>query len=81
MFGSHLNKAWSATQAFIALSSGEAEYYGVVRGTGSALGIQVHTLTHFSTKPVLCLSPAILYCIVYTPITPEHVAASRRVNI
>jgi hypothetical protein len=40
-----------------------------------------HTLTHFSTKPVLCLSPAILYCIVYTPITPEHVAASRRINI
>ena len=40
MIGSHLIKAWSATQASIALSSGEAEYYGVVRGVGIALGIQ-----------------------------------------
>ena len=38
--GQHLIKAWSATQASIALSSGEAEYCGVVRGTGIALGIQ-----------------------------------------
>jgi len=38
MVGRHLIKAWSATQASIALSSGEAEYYGVVRGTGIALG-------------------------------------------
>jgi hypothetical protein len=40
MVGQHLIKAWSATQASIALSSGEAEYYGVVRGTGIALGIK-----------------------------------------
>ena len=40
MIGSHLIKAWSATQASIALSSGEAEYYGVMRGVGIALGIQ-----------------------------------------
>ena len=33
-------KAWSATQASIALSVGEAEYYGVVRGAGIALGIK-----------------------------------------
>jgi len=38
MVGRHLIKAWSATQASIALSLGEAEYYGVVRGTGIALG-------------------------------------------
>ena len=38
MVGRHLIKAWSATQASIALSSSEAEYYGVVRGTGIALG-------------------------------------------
>ena len=39
MLGQHLIKAWSATQASIALSSGEAEYCGVVRGTGVAFGI------------------------------------------
>ena len=40
MLGRHLIKAWSATQASIDLSSGEAEYYGVVRGSGIALGMQ-----------------------------------------
>ena len=32
MVGSHLIKAWSSTQASVALSSGEAEYYGPVHG-------------------------------------------------
>ena len=40
MFGKHLIKCWSSTQASLALSSGEAEYYGVVRGTGIGLGQQ-----------------------------------------
>ena len=40
MVGYHLIKAWSATQASIALSAGEAEYYGVVRGAGIALRMQ-----------------------------------------
>ena len=40
MVGRHLIKAWSSTQAWIALSSGETEYYGVVPGVGIALGIQ-----------------------------------------
>ena len=40
MVGHHLIKAWSATQASIALGSGEAEYYRVVRGSGIALGMQ-----------------------------------------
>ena len=31
-FGRHVLKASSATQAIIALSSGEAEYYGLVKG-------------------------------------------------
>ena len=39
MDGKHLIKAWSATQASIALSSRE-QYYGVVRGAGIALGMQ-----------------------------------------
>ena len=40
MIGRHLIKAWSSTRASLALSSGEAEYYGVVRGVGVGLGIQ-----------------------------------------
>ena len=40
MLGSHTVKAWSATQASVALSSGEAEYYGVVRATGVGLSLQ-----------------------------------------
>ena len=40
MLGQHVIKCWSATQASLALSSGEAEYYGVVRGTGVGLGQQ-----------------------------------------
>ena len=36
MLGSHLIKSWTSTQSVVALSSGEAEYYGVVKG-GSVL--------------------------------------------
>ena len=38
MVGSHVIKCWAATQASLALSSGEAEFYGVVRAAGIALG-------------------------------------------
>ena len=38
MVGRHIIKTWSATQACVALSSGEAEFYGVVRAAGIALG-------------------------------------------
>ena len=38
MVGRHIIKTWSATQACVALSSGEAEFYGVVRAAGVALG-------------------------------------------
>ena len=40
MLGQHLIKSWSSTQASIALSSGEAEYYGVVKASGVSLGYQ-----------------------------------------
>ena len=40
MMGSHMVKGWSNTQSVIALSSGEAEYYGVVRGTSSGMGLR-----------------------------------------
>ena len=40
MLGWHLFKSWSSTQPSISLSSGEAEYYGVVKAAGIALGQQ-----------------------------------------
>ena len=39
MIGDHIVKHWSTTQAVIALSSGEAEYYGMVKGASIGLGI------------------------------------------
>ena len=38
MLGSHCIKHWSSTQASVALSSGEAEFAGVIRGAGQGLG-------------------------------------------
>ena len=38
MLGSHCLKSWSSTQSVIALSSGEAEFYGIVKGTAIGLG-------------------------------------------
>ena len=40
MLGRHTIKHWSSTQPSVALSSGEAEFYGVVRGSGQGLGYQ-----------------------------------------
>ena len=40
MLGAHLLKSWSSTQPSISLSSGEAEYYGVVNAAGIAIGQQ-----------------------------------------
>eukprot|EP00959_Pyramimonas_sp_CCMP1952_P160987 3366460-Pyramimonas_sp.AAC.1 len=40
MWGSPMNKSWSSTQSVIALSSGEAEYDGMVKGASVALGLQ-----------------------------------------
>ena len=40
MHGSHLFKTWTSTQTVVALSSGEAEYYGVVKGMCEAFGIK-----------------------------------------
>ena len=38
--GSHTVKTWAATQATVALSSGEPEYYGLVKGASQALGMK-----------------------------------------
>ena len=40
MWGNHAIKTWSSNQQVIALSSGEAEYYGMVKGATIAKGIQ-----------------------------------------
>ena len=40
MHGSHLLNTWATTQTVVALSSGEAEYYGVTKGMCEALGIK-----------------------------------------
>jgi hypothetical protein len=38
MISSHLIKSWSTTQSVIALSSGEAEYYGMVKASAQGIG-------------------------------------------
>ena len=40
MVGRHAVRSWSSTQASVSLSSGEAEFTGVVRGAGMGLGFQ-----------------------------------------
>jgi histone deacetylase 1/2 len=40
MVGKHIIKSWSSTLASVSLSSGEAEFYGVVRASGVGLGYQ-----------------------------------------
>ena len=40
MLGECCVKSWSSTQSLIALSSGEAEYYGVVKAASTGLGLQ-----------------------------------------
>ena len=38
MWGIHCIKAWSVNQGYVALPSGEAEYYGAVKGASHGLG-------------------------------------------
>ena len=40
MVGNHVLKTWSSTISSVSLSSGEAEFYGVVRSAGMGLGFQ-----------------------------------------
>lgn len=40
MIGGCCIKTWSSTQSLIALSNGEAEYYGVVKAASVAFGTQ-----------------------------------------
>ncbi len=38
--GAHTIKAWSSTQSVIALSSGEAEYYGPVKASAQSIRVR-----------------------------------------
>ena len=40
MVGTHLLKCWGSTQARVAMSSGDAEFYGAVKGASSGLGMK-----------------------------------------
>ena len=40
MLGTHVIKGWSTTQSKIALSSGEAEYYGIVKRATMSIGVR-----------------------------------------
>jgi hypothetical protein len=40
MHGNHVVKSWSSTQNIVSLSTGEAEYYGLVKGAAQAIGLQ-----------------------------------------
>jgi len=40
MLGTHCLKSWSSTQPSVSLSSGEAEFYGLVKASGVGLGFQ-----------------------------------------
>ena len=40
MFGGHCLKTYASTQPLIALSVGEAEYYGIVKAGSTGLGVQ-----------------------------------------
>ena len=66
-WGSHPLKTWSTTQATVALSSGEAEYYGVVKGANHVLGRRA-LLEDFGIK---------VRCRVHTDSTAAKGIASR----
>ncbi len=40
MLGNHLVKSWASNQNVVALSSGEAEYYAIVKGGTQSIGAQ-----------------------------------------
>ena len=54
VLGSHLIKSWSSTQADVALSSGEAEYYGTVKAGGMGLGYRASCETSEWTSSSVC---------------------------
>ena len=56
MVGSHLLKTWSSTQSSIALSSGEAEFYGTVKAAGYGLAYQSLLADLGVNMPITCFT-------------------------
>ena len=52
MIGQHCIRTWSSTQPSVTLSSGEAEYYGLVKAAGAGLGHQALMADLEVTLPV-----------------------------
>ena len=40
MLGNHVIKTWSSTQSVVSVSSGEAEFYSMVKGGSNGMGVQ-----------------------------------------
>ena len=59
-FGNHLVKSWATNQAVIALSSGEAEYYSLVKAASISIGLQAlcKDLGIVLTDPIVLKSDA-----------------------
>lgn len=52
MIGSHTLRTYSSTQTLVSLSSGEAEYYGIVKGAAAGLGHQAIMSDYGVAMPV-----------------------------
>ena len=50
--GKHLLRHMSCLQTLVALSSGEAEYYALIRGVCTSLGIQSHYQDWMTDVPI-----------------------------
>ena len=54
MIGKHCIRTYSSTQTTVSLSSGEAEYYGLVKGAAAGLGHQAIMSDYGVNLPVRC---------------------------
>ena len=81
MLGKHTIKHWSSTQPSVSLSSGEAEFYGVVRGAGQGLGYQALLKDLGIDIPLRMWtdSPAALGICEFTDAEDDHASWSLRV--
>ena len=60
MHGSHVIKSWSTNQSVIALSSGEAEYYALVKAASVSIGVKtiMRDMGIELTEPIVIKSDA-----------------------
>ena len=70
MLGGRTIKHWSSTQSSVALSFGEAEFAGVIRGAGQGLGYQALLRDlgieapsgHLVTGHIIAMASSTLFC-------------------